>query len=596
MCWSESERLLQGTHGSYGLDATMRIVGKDSVHLEEICRAAGALGLSVGGTAPTTTATGRPNVERLHFVLRCEDQSQADEIKAKLSKELTRIHESYTQEVCGSLVLRGFPASWSEKGLKFVFAPFGGLSSIALEEESQAGASTSSVRLAYVKLRNAAVAAKAVTNLHQTKVGDGDLVEECVISCCRWHLRGWSDGSFHVSFFLDQLSMNRRPEDVEPGPEDKELFVRNLPLQDMNRQQLQEYFEGFGEIEDLYLVRDTFSGEATGEGYVRFRQHGDAVRCIEALTPDPEGDTGEAEATDLAGAWSESERALQRKANCYRFSLLAELVGADGSGLERLKTESNVESLWLMADSLQQRDRSAPPPSGRQMHFVARCTDESQVETLRECLERAVDEVHGKIGDRIEKRERKEQAIADGLLEDKANRAHASTGPPPFEQHMGGMPMMMEGGSPKDQAPWGGWRPPHAFWPPGWQPPPGGAPPAGVPPSGKGGPAQAPHMMGPFDPFRYPGQMPGYPPGSGPSPWGPPPPQLQGQASVFEQAARRPEEDEKHHGDDQKPHSHHRRRREGNDWEREHRSGSRKRRRRHGSRIPDSGHCPSRED
>ncbi|CAE8658042.1 unnamed protein product, partial [Polarella glacialis] len=228
----------------------------------------------------------------------------------------------------------------------FVFAPFGGLTSVTIEEEEKdaqpfavAGEVASSGRLAYVKLRNAGAVEKAVSNLHQTKVGDGDLVEECVVACHRWHTRSYSDGSFNVGIFIDQLAMSRRPTEAGPGPEDRELFVRNLPLHDMTRQQLQEYFEGFGEVDSLTLIGDVFTSEPTNEGYVRFRHHKDAKRCIEALTPNEE----EADPTDLAGSWSESERVLQRKANCYKFNLLAELVGADGKGLERMKAEAKLK-------------------------------------------------------------------------------------------------------------------------------------------------------------------------------------------------------------------------------------------------------------
>ena len=61
------------------------------------------------------------------------------------------------------------------------------------------------------------------------------------------------------------------------------------------------------------MLLDPF-GEQTNEGYVRFKDHRDAERCLEALTPGEE----EADPTDLAGTWSESERVLQRKNNCYR--------------------------------------------------------------------------------------------------------------------------------------------------------------------------------------------------------------------------------------------------------------------------------------
>jgi len=484
--WSESERALLGTRGSYGLNVLRRLCGDDAAQLQEIRQATGATGLTVGTTEgeQPKQVTG----PQLHFVVHCEQQSQADECRALLSAELAKVHVAFTHEVQGSLVLRGFPASWSEKGLKFVFAPFGGLSSVCLQEEP-AQADGPATRIAYVKLRNASQTSKACKSLHQTKVGDGDLVEECVVQCNRWHPCAWSDGSFRMGIFVDQLAMSRRPTETGPTSEDKELFVRNLPLQDMNRQQLQEYFEGFGEVEDLYLVRDPFTDEPIGEGYVRFTLHRDAKRCLEALTPD-----GEAEATDLVGSWSDSERILQRKLNCYRFNLISELVGKDGGGLERLKADGKLKGLWFLADSLQQRDKHAPKLLGKQVHLVGRFTDETHIKLLHELLERILEEVHARIADRIERRKRKGAAAARAAERPKTAAAQAPAYPAP--------------------APGAAWPAPAPYW--------GG--PAGAPPGG------AP----PYDLYRYPprpGQAPppGYPGGPPPPGWGPPP-----SATVFE--------------------------------------------------------------
>ncbi|CAE7209494.1 PAB6 [Symbiodinium natans] len=364
--WSESERALRGTRGAYGLNVLRHLQGAQGSRLQEIGQAAGAGSLHLELLDPVP---GMPGTQHVIFTARCAESSQAEECWRLLAQALARVHETHASEVRGSLVLRGFPASWSEKGLKFVFAPFGGLSSVFIEDEekdalpaSVSGEVRSSGRLAYVKLRNNQAMDKAVTNLHQTKVGDGDLVEECIVACHRWHSNSWSDGSFQVSIFVDQLALSRRPSEVAPGPEDRELYVRNLPLHDMTRQQLQEYFEGFGEVDDLHLILDAFAIEPTNEGYVRFKHHRDALRCIEALTP---ADPDEADPTDLAGTWSESERILQRKNNCYRFNLVSELVGADGSGLEKMKAEAKLKGLWILGDSLQLKDRTAPRASGR---------------------------------------------------------------------------------------------------------------------------------------------------------------------------------------------------------------------------------------
>lgn len=470
--WSESERALRGIRGPYGLDVMRRLRGVDGARLQEICKACGLTSLASGGGEEKPPEGSSAVNKQAHFVVRCEEQAQADKCKDMLAADLAKIHEVFTNEVRGSLVLRGFPASWlenSEKGLKFVFAPFGGIAGSCQEEACDAGVSE---RIAYVKLKNVASLDKALGNLHKTKVGDGDLVEECVVTCHRWHPHAWSDGSCKATFFIDQLPMNRRPLEAAAGPEDRELFVKNLPLQDMNPQQLQEYFEGFGEVEDLHLITDVFTGEPNGEGYVRFKSHDNALRCIEALPAEAEAE----ESKDLTGWWSESERALQRKSNCYRFNLICELVGKNGTALERLQSEAHVKGLWMLAESLQQKDRYAVPRSGRQLHVVACCTEEAQVGQLREALGGALEDAHGRISDRIEKRKRKaETAAAIGNKENATEKEIAASTGKPADASTAAM-----------QAPWHG-APPGAMpgypggygGPPGW--PPGGAPPPGYP-------------------------------------------------------------------------------------------------------------------
>eukprot|EP00913_Durusdinium_trenchii_P033782 g31625.t1 len=182
--WSESERALRGTRGAYGLNVLRHLQGQNGSKMQEIRKAAAAGSLQLEILDDTS------NNGHVLFVASCGEAAQE---RALLSAALACVHETHAAEVRGSLVLRGFPASWSEKGLKFVFAPFGGLTSVTIEEEEEnaqpicvSGEVAPSGRLAYVKLRNSQAMDKAVANLHQTKVGDGDLVEDVGNACSPW--------------------------------------------------------------------------------------------------------------------------------------------------------------------------------------------------------------------------------------------------------------------------------------------------------------------------------------------------------------------------------------------------------------------------
>ena len=91
-------------------------------------------------------------------------------------------------------------------------------------------------------------------------------------------------GKIHI-IHIDELKMPNRP-DVEPAPTDVELFVDPLPDEDL----MDTCLNAFGPTEDIYVL--PIPGPR--KGYVKFREHGDAVCAVEAAF----------------GTWSESERVL----------------------------------------------------------------------------------------------------------------------------------------------------------------------------------------------------------------------------------------------------------------------------------------------
>jgi hypothetical protein len=74
------------------------------------------------------------------------------------------------------ILLRGFPLSWRETEIRLVFATFGGADSVTIF-------GTSSRREAYVTLKDYQNSAQVVKKLDNTEVGDGDIMEQCTISC-----------------------------------------------------------------------------------------------------------------------------------------------------------------------------------------------------------------------------------------------------------------------------------------------------------------------------------------------------------------------------------------------------------------------------
>jgi len=75
------------------------------------------------------------------------------------------------------IVVRGFPDTWQDKDIRFVFAVYGGVSAASFGKDAQGS-------FARVNLKTPNNMAKAVSNLHNTQVGDGEFIEDsCVVSC-----------------------------------------------------------------------------------------------------------------------------------------------------------------------------------------------------------------------------------------------------------------------------------------------------------------------------------------------------------------------------------------------------------------------------
>jgi RNA recognition motif-containing protein len=60
------------------------------------------------------------------------------------------------------------------------------------------------------------------------------------------------------------------------------IYVGNLSYE-MTEEDLQKAFEGFGQIESLRIIKDKFSGQSKGFGFVEMPNNADAQSAISGL-------------------------------------------------------------------------------------------------------------------------------------------------------------------------------------------------------------------------------------------------------------------------------------------------------------------------
>jgi hypothetical protein len=123
-----------------------------------------------------------------------------------------------------------------------------------------------------------------------------------------------------------------------PGPADREVFMKNLPVGDYTEKQLQEWLDVYGTVEDLLFLRDD-QDSLSGSCYVRFATPEEAAGLLVSIPPDSTG-------TALAGSWSVSERMLQGTAKPTCDALRSSIARAQMS----LRTSCECRAVALHGD------------------------------------------------------------------------------------------------------------------------------------------------------------------------------------------------------------------------------------------------------
>merc|ERR1712113_1254549 len=152
---------------------------------------------------------------------------------------------------------------------------------------------------------------------------------------------------------IDELSMPHRPQ-VEPVETDREVWVERAPPDD----ELEEWAQLFGEVEDVYRLPSRRPDTLGERGYVLFKEHEAARKCIEAGI----------------ALWSESERALAWQGagrhtakwkHTYPESIVARILGSKGARINELRESCGFRNLFVRGESLSRESIS------KRLHFIA---------------------------------------------------------------------------------------------------------------------------------------------------------------------------------------------------------------------------------
>jgi len=191
--------------------------------------------------------------------------------------------------------------------------------------------------------------------------------------------------------YIDELQLASG----DPVPDNREIYLRDLPLEDYSEQQLHEWLDSFGNPERVVFLRDLVTKQLTGRGYVQFNTHEEATGLLAAFPVDDEED-------NVRGSWSLSERFVQAAASTARANVFEQLM----LRLKGIGAETGCSSLYL-AGAGQEADVPALARYGLQagpLHFAAwpQARSEENAKKLQDHLKRLLAEVAGGLVDGTE--------------------------------------------------------------------------------------------------------------------------------------------------------------------------------------------------
>jgi len=294
---------------------------------------------------------------------------------ANLSEESAAfVHQANNE--CLVLV-RNIPLNATKEDLETCCEAVGSVKEVKFVHEKAASKPASK---AFVEYYDASCAQRAVDELHEFELHGGKLKFELNVNSKGGGKSEKRQNKIQsITVFVDELDMPCRPQ-INPSPSDREVWVR----EGLDEYEARDaWLNDIGDVENIYCLKDSTSGESLDCGYVRFVEHSAAARCVELG----------------CGTWSESERWIgdstrpgqQRWENAYRENVVALIVGKGGENIKKLTEEIGAHNLHICGYGV----KSGFGDTDR-IHFVCRGSEES-VSKLRPRLQSILSTIHSNI-------------------------------------------------------------------------------------------------------------------------------------------------------------------------------------------------------
>ncbi|CAI9149462.1 unnamed protein product, partial [Rangifer tarandus platyrhynchus] len=163
------------------------------------------------------------------------------------------------------------PPSYDEERVRDIFAEYGEVREVVIIRDKQTNKHKSS---AFVKMGSLEWADSSIRALHGSRVLDAALGPMMV--------RYATGEAERLGLQQQHLQDQQATSAQEPAHSMIKLFVGSIPRH-MREEELQQFFEAYGAVQEVIIIRDGSSGTSRGCAFIKYKYKEEALHAIRSL-------------------------------------------------------------------------------------------------------------------------------------------------------------------------------------------------------------------------------------------------------------------------------------------------------------------------